>query len=229
MKKQKFTDKTDIRLGFEIECVITTRDGKWRHFREKIKNLKVGITIGNDVSIRVGRVDDWDIYNTVEIRTNPMPPKTAMTVLKSIFDIVNKYGYTNSSCGLHVNISSKHKTKMLNFNPIPFLSSNLWNDILKEFKRSGNMYCRPIIHHSSKISKVNILRQMHDSVNNKYKCVTLRNFGNGTDRNSRIEIRGFGNRNYTQKFDSISNFVKRIEKLFKYSCNCSTFVKSPNI
>ena len=239
MKKAIFTNDTDVRLGFEIECIIrgtATRapsnqlsdnyysfshphNINWTKFCREIRELKKSISIGDDHSINSNGFG----YNarTAEIRTPPLAPKDAMEVLKSVFDIVNKYGATNSSCGFHVNISSVHKNKMLNFNPLPFLSSNLWDQILKKFNRAGNKYCKAsfTVNRDKSVSKVHLFRSMIDNSDDKYHCVNLNHFGNGMNKLSRVEIRGFGNKDYTKKYDTIARFVKRIEKLFRLSCD----------
>ena len=226
MKKQPvFTNKTDIRLGFEVECVISgvkgdrnvERNPNFGKFQREIYALKKGVTIGDDGSINT--YGYGSCTRSAEIRTRPLPPKDAMEVLKAVFDIVNKYGLTNASCGLHVNISSAHKTKMRNFNPLPFLSSRLWDQILKSFNRSGNTFCRTMLSvNGRKVSKIRIFKNLTSIFDDKYRCVSLCHFGNGGDKSSRIEIRGFGNRDYTKKFDTIARYVKRIERLFKLSC-----------
>ena len=134
--KAIFTNKTDVRLGFEVECVVcgtsvtNPHSFNRRHtsvfpeFKKSIIGLKSDINIGYDGSINCRNMD-----TPVELQTPPLPPKDAMKLLEDVFTIVNKFGLTNKSCGFHVNISSAHKSKMRNFNPLPFLSSRLWSEI----------------------------------------------------------------------------------------------------
>lgn len=126
---------------------------------------------------------------------------------------------TNVSCGLHINISSIKKSKMKNFNPLPFISSKIWNQILKKFHRQHNHFCKLSLSQNGLYSNVTIIKKLSDAFKDKYYCVNLKNFGNGLGNASRIEIRGFGNKNYSKKFTTISVFIKRIEKLFNLSCN----------
>jgi len=232
--KVKFTNN-DIRLGFEIECVVLdtkARDafgyakptGKWNTFKKAIYDLKSRVGISDDGSINCRSID-----TSVELRTPPLPPKDAMKLLENIFNIVNKYGLTNNSCGFHVNISSAHKMKMRRFNPIPFLSSKLWNEILKEFNRGNNEFCRPIITKSRKLAKVSIINNLMDRSEEKYRCVNLRHFGNGMRKGSRVEVRGFGNKDYSKKLETIAEYIKRIERLFKLSYGVFSEVKTPNV
>ena len=223
MKKINWTNNTDTRLGFEVECIIPGHN--YRRFCDAIRILRKDLSVGSDGSINTSSFGQF--AKPVEIRTNPLPPKTAMVMLKAVFDIVNKYGVTNASCGFHVNISSAHRTKMRNFNPIPFLSSSLWNEILRKFSRRSNNYCRTVLTvNRRRISKVAAFNALHQAVHDKYRCVTLCNFGNGLSKSSRIEVRGFGNKDYTQKFDTIAGFVKRIERLFRLSCGNLPFTRT---
>jgi hypothetical protein len=221
-----FTNDTDIRLGFEVECRI--RDEDYTKFCREIYNLKKRTNIGYDGSISGCGFE----YRAVELRTSPLPPKRSMETLRAIFVIVNKYGNTNTSCGLHVNISSANKSKMKNFDPFPFIYSKLWEQILRKFKRKNNRYCKTIFGMTQKNepAKICLFKSMTSVLNNKFKCVNFLHFGNGMNKTSRIEIRGFGNKNYTKKFEVISIFVKRIEKLFNLSCSSRLhFVKALNV
>jgi len=219
MKKINWTNNTDVRLGFEVECVL--RNSFYRAFCKKVHGLHPKMDIGQDWSI-----DDYGcgfgenvVGRTAEVKTPPLPPKDAMNLLKQLFDLVNQYGATNASCGFHVNISSAKKSKMKNFNPMPFLSSKLWIEILRKFKRESNHYCKAVLKFDSeRPSRVRMLKNMTDTLKNKYWCVSLSNFRDNHP-NSRIEIRAFGNKHYTQKFDLIASYIKRIERLFKLSCD----------
>lgn len=240
-KKNKFTDKSNIRLGFEVECVIDMprmpananndtipgyaarvhyfENNRKRNveFRKEIFALKKRIQIGHDGSIN--RLGFCSYALTAELRTPPLPPKSAMELLEKVLQIVNKYGGTNASCGFHVNISSKNKSEMMRFNPITFSSSKIWKELLSAFKRKSNNYCRPTFSFNRNTSKVAIIHQLARRMTDKYHCVNFSNFGNGKAKRSRIEIRGMGNVNYSKKYHKIADYVYRIQRLFKLSCN----------
>jgi hypothetical protein len=216
MKKVNWTNNTDVRLGFEIECVLHNRC--YRTFCRRVRALHPKMIIGQDWSINTVGCGYYDGH-TCEVKTPPLPPKDAINLLKQLFDLVNAYGFTNASCGFHVNISSAKKSKMKNFNPMPFLSSKLWNEILKKFKRESNTYCKAMLRlKDRRLSRVSMLKNMTNTLKDKYWCVNLSNFRDNHP-NSRIEIRAFGNKHYTQKFDLIASYIKRIERLFKLSCD----------
>lgn len=224
MKKSIFTNKSEVRLGFEVECVIYNQF--YKDFSKKIHKLHPKMNIGQDWSINTVGCKEY-VGHTCEVKTPPLPPKDAMDLLKQLFNLVNRFGLTNASCGFHVNISSSKKSRMINFNPMPFLSSKLWNEILKKFRRESNGYCRAFLKlGGARPSHVRMLKSMTDTLNSKYWCVYLSNFRDNHP-NSRIEIRGFGNKHYTHKFDLIASYIKRIEKLFKLSCDSGkTFART---
>lgn len=243
-KSLGFKNNTDIRLGFEVECVITKAystprpqwrfigndnptpvpSEKWRKFQAEIKALPHPVKNGEDGSIKCG-----DFDKPVELRTPPLPPKDAMILLEKVLEIVNRYGFTNQSCGFHANLSSKHKTKMKRFNPIPFLSSPIWDEILKKFKRKSNEYCRPLLTDADITKFQTIHNLLQRSKSDKYRCVNMTHFGNGCAKSSRIEVRGFGNSDYSKKFDTIAAYIKRIERLFNLSCGQYSKVKFPKV
>ena len=216
MKKINWTNNTDVRLGFEVECVLRYRC--YKTFCKRVHALHPKMQLGQDWSINTVGCEN-DEGRTCEVKTPPLPPKDAMNLLKQLFDLVNAYGLTNASCGFHVNISSTKKSRMKEFNPMPFLSSKLWSEILKKFKRESNTYCKAVLRlKGRRPSRVRMLKDMTDTLKNKYWCVNLSNFRDNHP-NSRIEIRAFGNKHYTQKFDLIASYIKRIERLFKLSCD----------
>lgn len=217
MKKINWTNDTDVRLGFEVECVL--RNYKcYRNFRRKVSALHPKMRMGQDWSVNTVGCCGFDA-RTCEVKTPPLTPKDAMNLLKQLFDLVNIYGLTNTSCGFHVNISSAKKSRMLNFNPMPFLSSRLWDEILKKFGRKHNTFCKSVSKlGGGRLSRVRMLKNMTDTLKNKFWCVNLSNFRDNHP-NSRVEIRAFGNKHYTKKFDLIASYIKRIERLFKLSCD----------
>lgn len=242
MAKVKFTNNSNIRLGFEIECVIDMptlpawhagvdvlyqRNRKrYLTFHKEICSLHSKMLIGRDGSINVRGFCVHAM--TAEIKTPPLKPKDSMELLQKVFDIVNKYGGTNSSCGFHINISSKSKSEMLRFNPINFSSSKIWNQILSTFNRRYNKYCRNP-KYSSKVSIVSEMSKIYESLLDKYRCVNLSNFGSGISKRSRIEIRGIGNKDYSKKYEKIAEYVYRIQRLFSLCCKETTLAKISTI
>lgn len=216
MKKIKFTNNSNIRLGFEIECCITS--GNFSQFKREVKYVDNSIIVGNDGSIDVE--DDFD--RPVELRTTPLPPEKAMENLQKLFELVNEYGYTNWSCGFHVNISSKSKRDMKKFNPISFFSNPILNNITFKFRRGNNDFCQPLpVVSPSKMSKLKLIENMGrltECIQDKYYCGNMVNWQGGTRKSSRVEIRGIGNKDYTKKYSTIYNYINKINKLFSLCC-----------
>lgn len=212
-KEVQFSDKTDIRLGFEIECFV--RDREYSTFCNEVRANDT--EVGDDGSINV----NYTKNRSAELRTKPLPPKKAMKLLKKLFVIVDEHGGTNASCGLHVNISSAKKNKMIKFNPIPFYNSSIWDNILHTFKRGNNYYCKRLNLNSKSQPYAVWFKNFTNLLDDRYRCINLNNFGNKISRNSRVEIRGMGNRHYQKKYPVVATYVKKITNLFNKSCKCS--------
>jgi hypothetical protein len=226
MNAPTFSDDSSIRLGFEVECYIKAKSfGQCKSIFRRM-NVDVGTDgsieppdqieeDGNDIFSRV-----YVKFTTTELRTKPLPPKEAMSTLKTIFAIINRHGGTNDTCGLHVNISSADKKEMRNFYPVPFFASKIWSEILEDFDRSDNEYCQ-----SFKFERNNGFDSIKQKIeliqSEKFLSANMNNWGCGENKTSRIEIRAFGNENYHKRFNDIAGYVKRIIKLFEYSCNVS--------
>jgi len=225
----RFTDDSDIRLGFEVECYV--RGHKWAEFERIIRAM--GVQIGDDGSIEPPYCDGWvtydyEPYNTAELRTRPLPPRSAMSLLKEVLHSLHGRGGTNDSCGLHVNISSTNKTKMRRFRIKRFVSSRLWQQMLRRFKREDNDYCMPLFDGDRPPTKRElqngddyVLDQAIAKVHDKYACVNTCHFGNGESRESRIEIRAMGNLRYHCRYRLIAYFVGEIIKQFEWACRAN--------
>ena len=225
MKKSfKFTNGTNIRLGFEVECFV-----KKRHsgaFIEEIKSINKNINFDNDGSIDPPMDGKYETY---ELQTPVLPPRTAMKVLEKIFAALHKYGGTNSSCGLHVNISSNDKKRMKRFNPLPFVTNTVWKKMLRDFRRLKNDYCLPV--YDYKRSPMDVFssggwpeedygdNNSTGSCWGKDSCINLSNWGSGAYADSRLEIRGLGNTRYHRRFHVVSKYVKKIITLFVLCCD----------
>ena len=223
-KKFRFTDKTNIRLGFEVECFVKERHSET--FTKEIKSIYKNIIFDNDGSIDPPMDGKYETY---ELQTPVLPPGTAMKVLEKIFAVLHKYGGTNSSCGLHVNISSNDKKRMKRFNPLPFITNPIWTRLLRDFRRTRNDYCLPV--YDYKRSPMDVFSSggwAEDDCGNyngagsgwdKDSCINLSNWGSGTYADSRLEIRGLGNARYHRRFHVVSKYVKKIITLFVLCCD----------
>lgn len=218
-----FTDNSNIRLGFEVECYI--KDKHEDAFRSEISAFNKSVAFDNDTSIELPDSYckwDSDAGKTFELQTPVLPPKSAMKLLSGIFNVLQKYGGTNHSCGLHLNISSTDKNRMKNFDPFRFTHSPIWMKLLKDFRREDNEYCN--YGYDLDETPMQYIEQLVDSFGgddnftDKYNCINLSNWQGGDKPSSRIEIRGMGNGKYHYRFNTISKYTHRIVKLFVLSC-----------
>lgn len=222
------TDNSNIRLGYEVECYV-----KERHtgaFEKAIKQIHKDNEIGDDGSIEPPYWEDGTDFYTYEIPTAVLPPKQAIENLKAIFAVLQEWGGTNESCGFHLNISSTSKERMKRFNPIPFISSPLWNRLLKDFNRVGNDYCLPVWDEKlSPMEQFETFQQMGEDYDygcsdfgccyGKDSVVNLSNWDGGTHAASRIEIRGMGGAKYHYRLPLITDYTRRVMKLFMLCCD----------
>jgi len=212
----------DIRFGFEVECVISGE--KWESFVKRIIKLEQSadcrIQISDDGSIRrelEGRPASY--YMSVELKISPLLTTPSMKLLKRVFAIVRRYGGTNETCGLHVNVSSSNRKKMCNFDPIKFAQNSLWNDILRTFQRTANSYCKSTVI-DKPASKMQFYKSLSNSFLDRYSNINYTNFpGDTINDRTRVEIRGLGNKNYEQKYDVIAPIVRQIKKVFNTACD----------
>jgi hypothetical protein len=225
------TDNSNIRLGYEVECYV--KDRHVGDFEKAIKRIHNENIISDDGSIEPPERADYTEFCTYEIPTAVLPPRSAIQNLKAIFALLQEWGGTNETCGFHLNISSTDKSRMKRFNPIPFISSPLWNRLLRDFNRADCDYCLPVWDHTmSPMDQFNRLREEigedYDygygegglgSLYGKDSVVNLANWANGTRANSRIEIRGMGGNKYHYRLPLITEYTRRIMKLFMLCCD----------
>lgn len=218
-----FTDRSNIRLGFEIECYI-----KDRHIDEWEKAVTLfhrSNNIDDDGSIETPDWEDGTLFQTYEIQTAVLPPLSALNNLKALFDAVAKWGGTNETCGLHLNISSTSKRRMKAFNPFPFVASPIWNRMVKDFNREDNDYCVPPDLEGGPMEIFESLGGGDGwgtngcSFFDKDSCVNFANWDGGDGETSRVEIRGMGGNKYHYRFPLVSTYTGKVMKLFMLCCD----------
>lgn len=139
MKLNEFQYILDRRFqtGFEVECCINA--GQTEAFKKAVQKLHPDITFVHDGSIKPKLGDD-----RTEINTPVLPTDQALQLLERIFELVDKYGYTNRSCGLHANFSPINRADYEKINPFWLATQPIWKQIKKTFQRERNKYCRDI-------------------------------------------------------------------------------------
>lgn len=218
-KSLKLIHRHDFLLAFEVEIVYNAEVFTSNEALEaELKKIHNGIGVGRDGSIRFSR--KFRREATAEIRTAPLVPMEALKVLGQVFDFINKFGYTNKSCGLHLNFSPTTRQLYYSLNPFTFTADDVWEDIRKEFKREDNEYCRKVWHFKPK----NLVEIWSAVVYNgsitsgHYSVVNMQHYSAIRTPTSRIEIRGFGNIGYHKRYKKIVFYTERIFKVFLKNC-----------
>jgi hypothetical protein len=192
-----------IRCGFELEACI--KDHNLDAFRSAIR---AHARCGSDCSIHTDDMGD----EAVELRTAPYTVKKAFKNLKSLCDVIRKYGYTNASCGLHFNFSTTSMRQAKYHNPYMFASNPIWMRLLREYRRTNNCYCAHRLKEDSPVFQ-QMVDQLYTHKDDGHYCSV--NYEHFTGRkNQRIEVRVFGNKNYECKYKNIRKECDVILKLF---------------
>jgi len=205
-----------LQWGFENECILKTEDRDEAAALKKklLKRTKGNVVFGYDGSINAGCRSDNDI--AYEIRTKKLPSERAIEIQKEVLDFISQHGYTNSSCGLHANVSFIDQKKKKNFNPQTFCVNPLWVKLLKDFRRTRNDYCEyPLRGYEGWSEFLNSYENGRFS--DKSSCINLDNYAYFNGATSRIEIRGFGNSDYEKKFPLIFKYLQQIAFLMHKS------------
>lgn len=210
---KQFFRHRNINVGFEIECYYRGEKIDFNGVMKTLSEINPRIEIGGDGSLRPDSENDY----AIEIKTPVLPAHKSILVLKSVFDWLEKFGYTNDYAGLHLNFSPKDNKQYSRFNPILFSHHPIWGEAGKYFKRNENKYCYNRFSNLKNIRSVSESVTLAGQLNDKYSAISLRNWHNVRQSDSRIEVRLFGGKNYEKEFDKISFFTDKIFNLFKKS------------
>jgi len=270
LSKHNHILKNSFKIGFEVECCIFK--GKSNAFLRKIKDLNKKITIGSDGSLKPNKIGEQicpldgvtkiDVFDdSFELGTPPLPSEQAFILLEQIFELIKIYGYTNKSCGFHVNVSPVFHGDYKKINPFYLANKPLWKEIKRKFKRGNNRFCKDVVlkpsikrnpasflkylkegrfynyneykyeyphnyQHKNAISLWHHLIKMHEFNRTKqkfinyvwhYGVISFDNYKPVKRKDSRIEIRGFGNTDYHLKINDIIYYTNKTLALFKES------------
>ncbi len=106
-----------------------------------------------------GVVEDSSVTGTddqygVEVVSPPMKPSKAIYALKDMFDFIGSNDFeTNSTCGLHINISVPDMAKKLD--PLKLMLFMGEKHVLNIFERGDNIFARPLF--------LSLLQKVRDS------------------------------------------------------------------
>lgn len=215
------------KIGFEIEFLLKS-DYNYNFIQEKLFEITRNLEIGDDGSLH----PDWrdrDASN-YEIKTFPSYPVIALERINKIFILIEKYGYTNKTCSIHLNISPVSDELYYKINPFYIARQKLWVEMRKSFERSRNMYCKNYNFRrlKRKIYHIDLWRkQLHDKSpvdgSCHYKLINFDHVQIPRTKDSRIEIRSMGGELYHRKFDLILDYTDKALQVIKNGCNGREF------
>jgi hypothetical protein len=173
-------------------------------------------------------------WHGIEISSPALKLTDALESMRIIFDYIDKGNssrvcFTNSSCGLHINISlpgGENHHVMQNINRLKLLMLLNEDAILKQFKRQNNRYCRSyrseILNPIIRLSRINLNNRIKEAIfrlneiEDKYRTV---NFGKLQTIMPYLEFRLMGGQNYHKRFSEVEKnvviFCKIIEECTK--------------
>jgi hypothetical protein len=249
-KKYRNLHRQSFKVGFEVECVFFRTKIPHDKLEELLHKIHPQIILGDDCSIEEQHdfddplITDRDIRHqfSAEIETPPLHPFESLIVLRLIFQLVKKYGYTNDSCGLHASFSPVNDDVYYSVNPLVIFNQALWAKIKKDFGRTHNGYCSTTPWNKDGISQneekklldpfqywCDVLRcgrdyyrygygaddGVHASYDGHSSEVNFDNYGEIRRPRSRIEIRCMGGEDYHKKFPLVTQYVDRIITAFR--------------
>ena len=160
-----------------------------------------------------------------EIVTPPLPYEDAINCLSKIFDFISDENLqTNSSTGLHINISVPNIERLDPVKLVLFMGDEY---VLKQFKREGNSMTRPqietlrgavanytLLSSSSEVGQLLANIAKHLLMTGKYKSVNLNKLKDGY-----LEFRSAGNRNYHHDITAVEQLVGRWMSAMTVACD----------
>lgn len=179
----------------------------------------------------------------VELVTPALPYKEAMTTLSKVCEFIEKFGYTNSTTGLHLNISCKNLENLDYLKLILFSGSDA---VAEEFGRKFNRFC---VTHTKEIERLiqivtsdplQLVKNI-ESIDNlsikssiiseisqeKYYAI---NFSHtDEEENSRVEFRMIGNSGYEKKAEQVINYCKGFIIALTIACDTTDKYKKDYI
>lgn len=164
-----------------------------------------------------------------EVVTPPLPYQDAIDCLSKIFNFIEDEGLqTNSSTGLHINISVPNIKRL---DPVKLVLLMGDEHVLKQFKREGNSMARPqidkvrdvvasAVRQNQTISTTSEVGELLGDIakrlmsTGKYMSVNLNKLQDGY-----LEFRSPGNKDYHRNIDTIEQLVGRWMSAMTAACD----------
>jgi hypothetical protein len=221
--KHKMLRKKLFKFGFECEFVFDTAKITFEDLAVEFRRLHRNIVCDDDGSIDPSRGIISE--DGMEVKTPPLSSDEAFTLLQKVFGLIDKYGYTNKSCGLHVNFSPTTIKHYRAINPFSFSRAKLWAKIKKDFKRGSNTFCVDTkdfgLKKMTAFEWFNTLRGEGEEVVSPehYHVVNFQNYYKRRDSQCRVEVRAFGNENYQKRLNDVIDYSEEIARTFIKHCS----------
>ena len=153
--------------------------------------------------------------NMVELITGPLQYSEAKIYLVKILNFINRFGYTNDKCSLHMNISFSGERDLNDLNILKLILNTDEDEIYRFFPdRKNNIYAKsiknliPYKQYDYFNVPINSVKNSMKLPNDKYFGI---NFTTITDnkKTQRIEYRYIGGENYEKNIGTIIYFLDR--------------------
>jgi hypothetical protein len=221
-EKHKLLRRKLFKFGFECEFVYDSSKISLENLSAEFRRINRNIFCDDDGSIDPNRGDQHG--RSIEVKTPPLQSDQAFLLLEKVFAVINKYGYTNSTCGLHVNFSPNKTKHYRSINPFSFSKAKLWARIRKDFKRASNTFCvDPKNFGLKKMTALDWFHALQDGQEllypEHYHVVNFENYYKRRGRDSRIEVRAFGNQDYQKRLSEVVDYSEEILKTFLKHCS----------
>lgn len=188
---------------------------------------------------------DWEFHedssldegNGIELVSPPMEVDEFLVACERIFKMINKIGYTDNECGLHIGVSLKKGmenidvTKLILFTDEPYIWKHFdgreANNYVEEMQQHirGKMYSSTFRYNAanseSRVERISELKTMIKTKDLKFEYYTDHyqgvNIEHMKERNPYIEFRYMGGSGYSKKW----NIVKTVIAQYIYNIKLS--------
>jgi hypothetical protein len=198
----------DFRVGFELEFKskpLTKKYGDSWDIAFKRKYIRLP-NIKLEKIMRMGADGpNW------ELRTFPICGTKAKKTLKDAFFILKHFNaVTNRNCGLHINVSCKHRRLHNHLDPIKLYKTLEPKKLSKLFGRESSKYCK-----SPKTTKPwTVFEFCSQSIRScfKHHGINFSHYDRNARKSSRIEFRFLGGKDYHNRENLSYQTLKSILK-----------------
>jgi Putative amidoligase enzyme len=168
--------------------------------------------------------DDKSTEIGVEVISPPMPPDEAFAKISDVFYAIEQIGYTNGTCGFHINMSAGDMSKIGHEQMLKMVLLMGEDHVLGAFNRQGNSYAKSVLDQFLRWIKtqydnndIKLPKTVEDLVkaarlfpnfSEKYRTVNFTKLSLGY-----LEFRTAGGRSYHIKSDTVFDTIGRFASI----------------